>query len=156
MSFPLVGGSRPLGRPEGDREPGRELVAGLQQRCRPVDQAVGGGGHGLEGDEGATGGSASEPPEAEPIGRRTFDDLYALDGDRRLAVVAGDGTSITVDSGPGYPFGQVWVPAGRPFVALEPMTAATNSLVDGTAPLLQPGDEFTARFTITLGAPRGT
>ena len=103
-----------------------------------------------------TGGSASEPPEAEPIGRRTFDDLYALDGDRRLAVVAGDGTSITVDSGPGYPFGQVWVPAGRPFVALEPMTAATNSLVDGTAPLLQPGEEFTARFTITLGAPQGT
>ena len=83
---------------------------------------------------------------AEPIGRRTFDDLYLLGRERRLALVAEDESSITLPRGPGYPYAQVWVPAGRPFAALEPMTAATNSLVDGTTPLVEPGDTFTARF----------
>ena len=65
-----------------------------------------------------------------------------------------DVTSITMRAGPGYPYAQVWVPAGRPFAALEPMTAATNSLVDGTAPLVEPGDAFTARFTLAVGEPQ--
>jgi len=63
------------------------------------------------------------------------------------------GTSITMRAGPGYPYAQVWVPAGRPFAALEPMTAATNSLVDGTATLVAPGDAFAARFTLSVGEP---
>jgi galactose mutarotase-like enzyme len=103
-----------------------------------------------------TGEARAEAREAERIGRRTFDDLYLLGRDRRLALVADDGTSITVRSGPGYPYAQVWVPPGRPFAALEPMTAATNSLVAGTAPLVEPGDAFTARFTISVGVPNDT
>ena len=98
-----------------------------------------------------TGASVAEPREAAPIGRRTFDDLYALGRDRTLRVTADDGTSISVRGGPTYPYGQVWVPAGRPFVALEPMTAPTNSLVEGTAQLIAPGDTFTARFSVTIG-----
>jgi aldose 1-epimerase len=91
--------------------------------------------------------SQREARENEPIGRRTFDDLYLLGRERRLALVADD-SSIELRCGPGYPYAQVWVPAGRPFAALEPMTTATNSLVDGTAPLVEPGDAFTARFTL--------
>ena len=68
--------------------------------------------------------------------------------------VAEAGTSITMRAGPGYPYAQVWVPAGRPFAALEPMTAATNSLVDGTAPLVAPGDAYAARFTLSVGEPQ--
>ena len=98
-----------------------------------------------------TGASAAESREAAPIGRRKFDDLYALGRDRTLQVTADDGTSISVRGGPTYPFAQVWVPPGRPFVALEPMTAPTNSLVEGTAPLIKPGESFTARFTVTIG-----
>ena len=98
-----------------------------------------------------TGDEEAESAEAEPIGRRTFDDLYALGRDRTLQVTADDGTSLSVRGGSSYPFGQVWVPAGRPFLALEPMTAPTNSLVDGSAPLVAPGDSFTARFTVTIG-----
>jgi aldose 1-epimerase len=100
-----------------------------------------------------TGDTTPEPREADPIGRRTFDDLYELDGDPRLAIEGDDESSVTVRMGAGYPFAQVWVPRGRPFAALEPMTARTNSLVEGTAPLVAPGDNFTAEFTITVGAP---
>ena len=32
------------------------------------------------------------------------------------------------------------------------MTAPTNSLVDGTAPLVEPGDSYTATFTLTIEA----
>jgi len=46
--------------------------------------------------------------------------------------------------------GEVWVPAGKPYAALEPMTTATNSLVDGSAPLVQPGDAYTARFGLVM------
>jgi aldose 1-epimerase len=94
-----------------------------------------------------TGVAHAEPREADRIGRRVFDDLYHLARDRRLALVA-DGASVAVRCGRGYPYAQVWVPAGRPFAALEPMTAPTNSIVDGTAPLVAPGDAFTAEFTI--------
>lgn len=107
-------------------------------------------------DRGIPTGEAARRPAADgPIGRRTFDDLYELGRDRRLAIEAGDGASITVRPGRGYSHAQVWVPAGRPFAALEPMAAPTNALVDGTAPLVEPGDSFTAEFTITLGAPAG-
>ena len=42
---------------------------------------------------------------------------------RDLALVADD-AAISMRAGAGYPYAQVWVPAGRPFAALEPMTAA--------------------------------
>jgi len=100
-----------------------------------------------------TGAARAEARESEPIGRRTFDDLYLLGRERRLAFAAEDGTSITLRCGPGYPYAQVWVPSGQPFGALEPMTVATNSLVAGTTPLVEPGDAFTARFTLAVGAP---
>ena len=41
------------------------------------------------------------------------------------------------------PYAQVWVPAGKPFAALEPMAAPTNALVTGNTHLVAPGDGFT-------------
>jgi galactose mutarotase-like enzyme len=99
-----------------------------------------------------TGATQSEARESAPIGRRTFDDLYLLGRERRLALVADDDASITLRCGLGYPYAQVWVPGGRPFAALEPMAAATNSLVAGTTPLVEPGDAFTATFTLAVDA----
>ena len=61
--------------------------------------------------------------------------------------------AISMHAGPEYPYGQVWVPAGKPFAALEPMTAATNSLVAGTAPVVQPGETYTASFTLAVEDP---
>jgi galactose mutarotase-like enzyme len=100
-----------------------------------------------------TGATTQEPGEAEPIGRRTFDDLYRLRSDHRLALETDEGAAITVRPGAGYAYAQVWVPAGRPFAALEPMVAPTNSLVEGTTPVVRPGERFTATFSISVRAP---
>jgi aldose 1-epimerase len=97
-----------------------------------------------------TGATTDEPAEAEPLGARTFDDLYALGRQRRLAFEAADGQAVELRCDTGYPFAQVWVPKGRPFAALEPMVAPTNALVAGTAPLVPPGERYRARFTLAL------
>jgi galactose mutarotase-like enzyme len=47
----------------------------------------------------------------------------------------------------------VWVPPGRTFAALEPMTTPTDALVRGKTPLVAPGDAFTARFSIKVASP---
>jgi galactose mutarotase-like enzyme len=97
-----------------------------------------------------TGAAHAERAERAPVGRRTFDDAYALGRSRRLGFAADAGTSVEMRAGEGYPYAQVWVPPGRPFAALEPMAAPTNALVDGHAPLVGPGDAFTARFTLAV------
>ena len=103
----------------------------------------------LDGRGIPTGASDPEPAEAAPIGRRTFDDLYQLRRQRRLALEA-DGAAIELHCAENYPFAQVWVPPGRPFAALEPMAAPTNALVAGTTPFVRSGDAFTATFALTI------
>jgi aldose 1-epimerase len=97
------------------------------------------------------GADEAEPAEATRLGRRTFDDLYRLGRDRRLAFVADGGTSVELRCGAGYPYAQVWVPAGRRYAALEPMTAPTNALNAGAAPYVAPGERYRASFTLTFG-----
>ena len=84
-----------------------------------------------------TGQSTEAPAEAEPIGARTFDDLFELIGDRRLAIQHGT-RRLTVHFGDGYPFAQVYAPPGAGFACLEPMTAPTNALVAGDYPVVPP------------------
>jgi galactose mutarotase-like enzyme len=103
----------------------------------------------LDGSGIPTGAEHAEPAEDAPLGTRTFDDLYALGRDGRLAYEA-DGQSIELRCGTGYPFAQVWVPKGRSFAALEPMVAPTNALITGAAPLVPPGESYRARFTLTV------
>ena len=88
--------------------------------------------------------------EEAPLGRRTFDDLYRLGRDRRLAFTGEDGATVEMIANPHFPYAQVWVPAGKPFAALEPMAARTNGLVDGDTHLVVPGDAFTCRFTLRV------
>jgi galactose mutarotase-like enzyme len=97
-----------------------------------------------------TGAAAPERAEADPIDGRTFDDLYALGRNRRLAFTSDAGPTIELRSDAAYPYAQVWVPAGRGFAALEPMVAPTNALGTGAAPLVAPGESYTARFTLAL------
>jgi galactose mutarotase-like enzyme len=97
-----------------------------------------------------TGASTREPAEAAPVGGRTFDDLYALGRDHRLALTGDDGASVELRGDANYPCAQVWVPPGKPFAALEPMTVPTDALVAGTTPLVAPGDALTARFELRL------
>lgn len=96
-----------------------------------------------------TGVTVVEPAEAEPIGRRTFDDGYRLGPDRVLGLEAA-GRRLTLELDRHYPCAQVWVPAGHGFVALEPMTAPTNALVTGAHPTVDPGESFSARFVVRV------
>ncbi len=96
------------------------------------------------------GAADRERAEVAAVGRRTFDDLYRLGRDRRLAFRSPTGHSVELHCGKNYPYAQVWVPKGHPFAALEPMAAPTNALVSGDAPLVEQGQPFTARFTLLL------
>jgi galactose mutarotase-like enzyme len=97
-----------------------------------------------------TGAAEPQPAEARPLGDRAFDDLYALGEDHRLALEGG-GRSVVVEMEAGYPFAQVYSPAGATFGCLEAMTAPTNALATGGCTLVAPGNQFTARFSITVG-----
>jgi galactose mutarotase-like enzyme len=99
-----------------------------------------------------SGATARERAETAPIALRTFDDLYSLGRTRRLALTGPDGSSVAVVGDAGYPYGQVWVPKGLQFAALEPMTVPTNALVAGMTPFVAPGDAFTARFRLDVAA----
>lgn len=100
-----------------------------------------------------TGEVVPEVSERAPIGRRTFDDGYALGRDGRLAIENDLGQSISLRCGAGYSYAQVWVPRGKPFAALEPMAAPTNALVDRKATVVRRGDSYTATFTLTVDHP---
>jgi galactose mutarotase-like enzyme len=105
-------------------------------------------------ERGIPNGAANrERAETNPVGTRTFDDLYGLRRDRRLAFCADDGHSIELHCAKNYPFAQVWIPKGRPFAALEPMAAPTNALVTGDTPVVRRGEPFTATFALTLDQP---
>ena len=97
-----------------------------------------------------TGRAIPEPAERAPVGRRTFDDLYSLGRDHRLAFETEQGRGVELSCGAGYPFAQVWVPPGRRFAALEPMAAPTNALVDRKTPLVPRGESFSATFALTI------
>ena len=96
-----------------------------------------------------TGVRRREAAEAEPIGRRTFDDLYAPIRSRILSL-EGDHAALALHGDRRYPYAQVWVPPGRAFAALEPMTAPTNALATGNVPLVAPGESFSAAFTLRV------
>jgi len=99
-----------------------------------------------------TGRSAAEPAEADPVGERAYDDLYALGADpagRRLGLEAA-GRRLLVGYGAGYDHAQVFAPPGTEFVCLEPMTGPTAALAAGTTPLVAPGEPFTATFSIRV------
>jgi aldose 1-epimerase len=103
----------------------------------------------LDGRGLPTGAATAERGEADPVGGRSFDDLYRLGGDRRLGVAAG-GRRLLVDYRDGYPYAQVFAPPGAEFLCLEPMTAQSNALAAGGYPLVQPGAAFTARFAVRV------
>jgi aldose 1-epimerase len=94
-----------------------------------------------------TGRALVEEAEDEPVGTRTFDDLYELGDDRWLALTGG-GRRLVLELGDGYGHAQVFTPPEAETICLEPMTAPVNALVDGACALATPGTSFTARFSL--------
>jgi aldose 1-epimerase len=105
----------------------------------------------LELDDVGLPTGASDPvgPVTAPLESNHYDDLFAL-GARRWMSLSGGGRRLTVKFESGYPFAQVYAPKGKPYVALEPMTAPTNALVDGGFHTVPPGGTFSARFSIAV------
>jgi galactose mutarotase-like enzyme len=91
-----------------------------------------------------TGREEPLPAEWGPLGDRVLDSHYALGPERRFTL-----RELELVFEEGYPFAQVFAPAGSEFVALEPMTARVNALVDGTAPRVEPGGRFAATFSLS-------
>jgi aldose 1-epimerase len=101
-----------------------------------------------------TGTRTEEPADDAAIGARTYDDHYDLGTDRNF-VIADEQRSITVAFDEHYPHAQIYLPGrGAPvegeFVCIEPMIANVDALAAGTAPLVAPGERFTASFSITV------
>jgi galactose mutarotase-like enzyme len=85
------------------------------------------------------------------LGSRTFDDAYTAPPDGAPFVLAGGGRRVEVAFDAGYPFAQVYAPADDDVIALEPMTAPANALVDGDAlPTVPPGERYRAAFSISV------
>jgi aldose 1-epimerase len=100
-------------------------------------------------DKGIPTGETTEiDPIEGALSERSFDDAYTgVAGD---LVLEGGGRRIAVGFESGYPYAQVYAPEGQELICFEPMTAPTNALVAGTAPVLQPGESFSASFRITV------
>ena len=96
-----------------------------------------------------TGEEHAEAASILRLGDMEFDNAYRLGRDRQLLLASGRRRLTVVFDGK-YPFAQVYSPRGSDFVALEPMTASTNALCEGTTPMVAPGERFTARFVISL------
>jgi galactose mutarotase-like enzyme len=109
--------------------------------------------HLLADDRGIPTG-ATEPAQADdgPLGERAFDDGYAELGDAPAFVLAGGGRTITLTFERGYPYAQVYAPAGQDLICFEPMTAPTNALVAGGCRTVPPGGTSSAAFRIDVKA----
>ncbi len=84
-----------------------------------------------------------------PLGDAVFDDGFALAGAGAAFTLSGRGRKVTVDFISGYPFAQVFAPAGQDLIALEPMTAPTSALTTGRGlPIAAPGERFSAVFRL--------
>jgi galactose mutarotase-like enzyme len=99
------------------------------------------------------GETVRQPGETVRLRGTSFDDGFVLGSDRRF-VLEDSSHQLTLRLGDGYRFAQVFAPAGKPFVALEPMTAATNALVTGDHAVVAPGETFAASFSVRVTTAR--
>lgn len=101
-----------------------------------------------------TGRTSLFPELDDLIGDRTYDDHFAL-GDDRTFVIRDDSHLLLVRFDAGYPHLQIYLPGTNglvpgDFVCIEPMTAPSNALCEGTAPGIDPGERYDATFSITV------
>jgi galactose mutarotase-like enzyme len=92
-------------------------------------------------------------PIAGSLAAHSWDDGFELPAERPSLRISGGGTGISVDLLEGYRYAQVYAPADRELVALEPMTAATSALTSGRGLTTVPaGGRYRAAFRIRVEA----
>jgi aldose 1-epimerase len=83
------------------------------------------------------------------LGTRTYDDAFLAPPPSERFALSGGGRRLELRMDAGYPYTQIYAPAGTDAVAIEPMTAPTNALVSGAdLPTVAPGETFRAAFAI--------
>ena len=89
--------------------------------------------------------------EHAPLGARSFDDLFAVGEEPVAFGLAGGGRRLAVEFRSGYPYAQVFAPAGEEFICFEPMTAPVNALRSGEGlRFAEPGRPFTAEWSLEV------
>jgi galactose mutarotase-like enzyme len=103
-----------------------------------------------------TGERRAVDPEDGPLGERSFDDLYRAPAAGVPLALSGGGRRIELLLDPGFPYAQIYAPAGERLIALEPMTAPTDALCSAATnePRLT-SEPFAATFRIEVSATRG-
>jgi galactose mutarotase-like enzyme len=106
----------------------------------------------LDAQQIPTGATTPVAPISGPVGERTWDDGFdRIDEPRRFALRAA-GRELAVEFEAGYDVAQIFVPPGADFVCVEPMTAPANALSSGALEWVQPGERFSATFSISCAA----
>jgi galactose mutarotase-like enzyme len=98
-----------------------------------------------------TGAREPRPAERFTLGRRTYDDLFAVDGGTARFAVSDGVRRIVVELEAGYPYAQVYAPPDHPVICFEPMTAPVDALRshDGLV-CVDPGGSTTAAFALRV------
>jgi aldose 1-epimerase len=98
-----------------------------------------------------TGASTSFGPSDGLLAQSSFDDGYALLNEEASFRLSGANWNITINFLEGFRYLQVFAPAGKEFIALEPMTAPANALISGDGlRILESGTQFRASFRIDV------
>jgi aldose 1-epimerase len=98
-----------------------------------------------------TGQETPQAPVTARLGNNGYDDGFALSGEQATFSIAGNGYSVVMEFKNAFPFAQIFAPKDKEFIAIEPMTAATNALCSGEGlRVIAPGEQFTASFRIQV------
>jgi aldose 1-epimerase len=140
VAVPLAFGFHPYLRLPGIERAEWRLEAPVERRLR------------LDPRQLPTGEREAAEIRPGPLGERTFDDAFEAPPGGDPFALAGGGRRIELAFREGYPYAQIYAPAGDALIAIEPMTAPTDALVTGDElPFVSPGDTFRASFTIAVG-----
>ena len=98
-----------------------------------------------------TGQETPSTPLATRLGNTGYDDGFALSSEQATFSIAGNRYSIAVEFKNGFRFAQIFAPKDKEFMAIEPMTAATNALCSGEGlRVIAPGEKFVGSFRIEV------
>jgi aldose 1-epimerase len=87
------------------------------------------------------------------LGNIAFDDGFSLKEESISLSLSGEGMAVLLEFIEGYRCLQVYAPADKDYVALEPMTGPTNALKSGMGlRLVESGGTFRASFRISVKA----
>jgi aldose 1-epimerase len=87
-----------------------------------------------------------------PLADRTYDDAFLAPPPGTAFALTGPDRRIELRMDSGYPYTQIFAPSDTDAVAIEPMTAPTNALLEGGPELtfVPPGETFSAVFSISV------